>query len=1446
MKNKLMNFLKSFSCLLVFIIVTVLLLGSLSPIFFMRTTSSSYVKDSTNPQKPEFPSGIEKLLSKSSIDLPSKLPFSGFVENKGQVEDPKILYYYSNSEMNVGFGISKITFVSASQNDISGNSFSLTFPEAARITPKGITKKSHPSNFYYGNFHFTNIPSWDEVWYYDLYPQIDLRYYMTTEGLKYEFIVRPGGNPAQIIMKVNGMVILEVQPQTVTMRTSNAVQSVVFQDRQLCVFQADKTPITAQFIPKNPLSQSYGFNLGNYDPNQLLIIDPLWKHFITYLGGSGSDYANAIAIDNNGNSYITGTTTSSNFPTHNAYNNTFSGETDAFVTVLNATGTGFMYSTYLGGSHFDNGKAIALDTDGNCYITGVTSSDNFPTYNAINDTRLGGTVAFVTKLNTTGNIVFSTYWGGSWADEGWGIAVDTDGNCYITGLTYSPDFPTVNAFNDTLSADSDVYVTKLNATGTGLVYSTYLGGNDYEWAYGITVDINDNCYITGKTESSDFPTANAYQSLGGGLNPDSFVTKLNATGTGLVFSTYLGGSEYEEGYGIALNSDENCYVTGFTSSTDFPTLNAYNDTYNGGGDVYVTKFNMTGNVVFSTFLGGSGFEYDSKIVVDSAGNSYITGYTRSDDFPTYKAYQSNRTGSDEVFLTKMNATGTGLMFSTYLGGSNDDEGNGIAIDTTGNVFIAGTTDSSNFPTYKAQQPTYGGGTNDGFVAKLSAISDDVSPMISSVTQSPASVNIPNYDNVTITANVTDDLAGVQNVTLNYQSNETGVWSAWESILMNGMPYQATLRTFLANSTLRYYIQAFDWANNQVVSPIGAPTNYIEVNIIDFALEITTTPNSLNITEISDFYYDFNASITFPSNLTWTLSGNATTWLDIDPSSGIITGTANYSLIGVWNITTIVSAEIGYPVNHTTFLTVTDLALQFTEVTPNQPLLLYDIILLQARIETNTSLAIGGIEVEWWVDNSLLNTIATNSTGYSTYFLQATSSGTYHVEVKVPVRGLQADIYLPTTGLEFWFNGNDTEPAPVWLTLGDEYTINGQLVDEDGIPVPDVELIFIMNNISLSSLQTNPDGWMNSTQVFLTISTYKVTVLKNGLELSTGENTAELTVHVVMFSPVVTVISPIIGITESVVGKSVSFVGWVYFNETPPVAVTGVRMGLLVNGTQVDSLFSDSNGYVYFNYAFVDSGIYRVAFYYNEQSWGEIWVTVTAGYFASWTGPSTVNGSAGQELEFTIYVLSNTSAIHRSVTLILNNGSPVIGAEIEWFINDAYQNSTITGVDGQASFKYIFATIGFYRVVAKHEGQPLATFEVFISEAPKDWLDKFLEDNTLLFLVLIIIMVCFMAIGTIPPARRQVAKSYRKVKTFVGRKTIFGPRYCARMLTTELEEKFGREELHEAAIDPAKQKAIKREISAKLTRFPEFMTKAVDEKVEFTQKTTELILKRYKK
>jgi hypothetical protein len=415
--------------------------------------------------------------------------------------------------------------------------------------------------------------------------------------------------------------------------------------------------------------------------------DGLALIYSTYLGGSSGEnvgyfYKAGIAVDAAGSAYITGTTNSADFPVQSAFQTSIRGRYDVFVTKLTSSGNGLIYSTYLGGTHwpepdYDEGLGIAVDAGGSAYITGMTTSMDFPTLNAFQTYPRGNGEAFVVKLNSTGNgLVYSTYLGGMQTDESDGIAVDAGGNAYITGRTISSDFPIQNAFQSALrSGDYDVFVTKLNAAGNGLVYSTYLGGASADWARGgIAVDAGGNVYIAGYTESPDFPIQNAFQSALHGFN-DAFVTKLNAAGNGLVYSTYLGGggsdwSPYWSIYEVAIAVDTggNAYITGSTESADFPTQNAFQSSLRGNEDAFVTKLNAAGNgLVYSTYLGGMGEDGGSSIAVDAGGNAHVTGYTTSDAFPTQNALQSSLRGDGDAFVTKLNAAGNGLVYSTYLG-----------------------------------------------------------------------------------------------------------------------------------------------------------------------------------------------------------------------------------------------------------------------------------------------------------------------------------------------------------------------------------------------------------------------------------------------------------------------------------------------------------------------------------------------------------------------------------------------------------------------------------------------------------------------------------------------------------------------------------------------------------------------------------------------------------
>ena len=322
-------------------------------------------------------------------------------------------------------------------------------------------------------------------------------------------------------------------------------------------------------------------------------------------------------------------------------------------------------------------------------------------------------------------IVYSTYIGGSSNDAGYGIAVDTSGNTYITGETQSTDFPVVSPIQGTFSGNVDAFVTKIDTSGTSLVYSTYIGGSSEDWGFAIAVDTANNAYITGQTLSTDFPISSPIQGIFGGYI-DAFITKINPSGTALVYSTYLGGSDGQDvGYGIAADTSGNAYITGVTSSTGFPTASPIYGTNTGYMDAFITKINPSGSsLVYSTYLGGSivdpgyyGTDAGLGITVDTDGNAYITGFTETYNFPVSSPIQGSYAGNIDAFITKINPSGTALDYSTYIGGSGDDRGYGIAVDTGGNAYIAGMTLSSNFPTVSAIQGTYAGYT-DAFVTKI--------------------------------------------------------------------------------------------------------------------------------------------------------------------------------------------------------------------------------------------------------------------------------------------------------------------------------------------------------------------------------------------------------------------------------------------------------------------------------------------------------------------------------------------------------------------------------------------------------------------------------------------------------------------------------------------------------------------------------------------------------
>ena len=594
----------------------------------------------------------------------------------------------------------------------------------ANPNPKitGMDELPGKSNYFIGNdpgkWH-TGIANYAKAKIEDVYPGIDLVYYGNQRQLEYDWILAPGANPEAIrfVVESEADPTIDGQGNLVLDKDGELLlrKPLVYQERN-----GARTEVAGGFLLLG--SRQVGIQVGRYDPRLPLVIDPVLS-YSTYLGGSGDDGGFGIALDSARNVYITGFTASADFPTENPYqatNHGGAGNEDAFVTLMNASGTAMIFSTYLGGTGDDGGYGIAVDSFGNAYVTGSTDSTDFPVLNASQGASGGNTDAFVAKINASGVLVgYSTYLGGSGSDGGNGIAVDSAGNAYVTGFAGSTGFPTLNPIQAGNGGGTDAFVTKLNASGD-LVYSTYLGGNGYDYPYAIAADPSGSAYIAGMTESTNFPMQNPYQGVSGG-NSDAFVSKLNPSGSGWTYSTYLGGSGSDYGYGIAADSSGNAYATGFTLSTNFPVLNAMQSSINGGIDAFVAKLNTSGAPVYSTYLGGNGSDAGRGIAVDSSGNAAITGYTSSTDFPMLNAVQETYGGGVyDAMVAKLNAAGSSLLYSTYLGDSIMDSGIAIAVDAAGDAYVTGGTSSTGFPVINALQSNYGGGGQDAFVAKLAA------------------------------------------------------------------------------------------------------------------------------------------------------------------------------------------------------------------------------------------------------------------------------------------------------------------------------------------------------------------------------------------------------------------------------------------------------------------------------------------------------------------------------------------------------------------------------------------------------------------------------------------------------------------------------------------------------------------------------------------------------
>ncbi len=719
-----------------------------------------------------------------------------FIENKGQVEE-QVAYYVLGRDTNLYFTAQGITFT-LSDIGTHGNSWdSLQSPPKSAesmdehqrwslrldfvgadlsLLPVGQDLTSAVISYFRGpRDHWdTGLSTYASLVYADVWPGIDIIYAGTVNRLKYTFVINPGADPSRIRLAYTGATGVKIN-ESGQIEVSTPIGGLHDDiPHAYQVLDEGHVDVSVAFDLESrdaddsyARSYVYGFDVGTYDETKPLVIDPAILVYSGFIGGADEDFGYGIAVDNDGNAYLTGTTPSNeaSFPVSVGPDLTYNGTGpvygDAYVVKVNASGNGLVYAGYIGGAGSDIGRSIAVDNAGNAYVTGYTGSSEstFPVIVGPDLTYNGSTYdAFVAKLNAAGTeLVYSGYIGGDGSDNGWDIALDGAGNAYIGGTTASPEatFPEVIGpdltFDGITYSTADAFIAKVNVAGTGLVYAGYIGGSGEERGHGIAVDAAGNAYVTGATDSSpaSFPALIGPDlTFNGGLY-DAFVVKVNTGGTGFTYGGYIGGNAEDEGFGMTVDSTGNAYITGWTASSEatFPVMGGPDLTFNGGSyDAFVAKINQTGTgLIYAGYIGGIGNDVGLGIAVDALENTYVGGFTGSSEttFPVVEGPDLTfNGGSGDGFVTNLSASGTQIVYSGYIGGAGGEEVRAIALDSIGAVYLTGYTSSSepSFTTVVGPDLSFNGGF-DAFVAKISYLPPTPTPTATD-TPSPTSTDTP--------------------------------------------------------------------------------------------------------------------------------------------------------------------------------------------------------------------------------------------------------------------------------------------------------------------------------------------------------------------------------------------------------------------------------------------------------------------------------------------------------------------------------------------------------------------------------------------------------------------------------------------------------------------------------------------------------------------------------
>jgi MYXO-CTERM domain-containing protein len=610
-------------------------------------------------------------------------------------------------------------------------------PDAALVAGRPLLTRS---NYFIGNDPSrwrTGVPNFGEVRYRGVRPGVDLVYHGSDAGrLEYDFVVAPGASP-DVALDVEGARKLRVAADG-WLEIDLGVGELLRQPPPTVYQEVDGKRRVVAGRYRVVGKARVGFTVAAYDRARTLVIDPVLS-YASYLGGSGDDQIYGVVVDAAGAAYVSGYTGSANFPvSHPLYGS--HSDIDGFVGKLTPAGDALVWATYLGGGGTDAPWGRTVDASGAVYVAGMTASADFPLVHPIYSTLKGTYDAFVAKLSPAGDaLVYSTYLSGSDTDVARAVAVDASGAAYVGGYTYSDDYPVLNAYQATKPRPTNIaengFITKLTPAGDALVYSTFFGGSGGEDLWFIDVDAAGAAYVGGFTYSSNLPTANGAQKKPGG-DWDAFVAKLMPSGSELAYATYVGGSRADFTWGFTIDADGAAYISGNTSSTDFPVVHPLQDHLNGPNDCFLTKVTPAGDAfAFSTYFGGGGYEEGDAIVADASG-VYLAGASDSLDFPVANGVAPKMGNGFDVYVAKLVPAGDALVYSTTVGGSGNDQAWGMGVDGTGSVIVAGETQSKDFPVLHPVQAAYGGGLYDGLILKLSP--DAAAPL----SVKPTSATVP--------------------------------------------------------------------------------------------------------------------------------------------------------------------------------------------------------------------------------------------------------------------------------------------------------------------------------------------------------------------------------------------------------------------------------------------------------------------------------------------------------------------------------------------------------------------------------------------------------------------------------------------------------------------------------------------------------------------------------